>query len=99
MPALEETEQVIDTVKSFTSRQLAVVILLVIGSVLTVAWVENRYAKIKEINQRMELSQQQIDSAHFLALELLDRLPEAQRRQILDKLALALKQKTRPHNE
>ena len=86
---VKQTEEIIETARSFTARQIAVIIFIVIGSVSSVFWIENRYAKIKEINERFERSQQQLESAHFLTLEMFSLLPEAQRKQIIEKLNLS----------
>lgn len=90
---IEKTKGIIDVLKSFTSRQWSVIIFLVLGGIWVVYQVENRYAKIKEIEERFQQSQQQLDQAYFLSLEMFGLLPENQRRQIKEKLDLAKKNK------
>lgn len=75
--------------KTFTSTQWSVIIFLIVGAITVIFAVENRYAKIREIEERFQQSQQQLDSAHFLSLELFGQLPENQRRQIMEKLELS----------
>jgi hypothetical protein len=90
---IEKLKTIIDVLKSFSSNQWAVIILLVLGGIWAVWKVETRYAKIVEIEQKFQQSQQQLDSAHFLSLEMFGLLPEAQRRQIMEKLELARQNK------
>ncbi len=84
---------IIEVLRSFNSSQWAVILFLVLGGIWAVWKVETRYAKIVEIEQRFQKSQQQLDSAHFLSLEMFGQLPEAQRRQIMEKLELARQNK------
>lgn len=64
-------------------------ISIVTTTVSAAFWIENRYAKIEEINERFQKSQQQLESAHFLSLEIFGQLPETQRKQILEKLEVS----------
>jgi cellobiose-specific phosphotransferase system component IIA len=56
-------------------------------------FIENRYAKIVEIEQRFQQSQQQISQAHFLSLELLSLLSTEQQQTIRHKLELSRENK------
>lgn len=93
MPSLKDSEEIIATAKTFTPKQWAVILFLITSCVGTAFWVENRYAKIEEINQQFQKNQQQLDSAHFLTLEMFGLLTEAQRRQIMEKLNLSDRRK------
>ena len=95
---MSDTEQTIQTMMGFTPKQWAVIVVLVTGCVGTAFWVENRYAKITEINEKFTQNQQQIESAHFLTLELFSLLTEKQRRAILEKLNLAKVNKSKSAN-
>lgn len=92
---INKTKDIIDVLKSFTSRQWAVIIFLITGAIWVVWFVENRYAKIVEIEQRFQQNQQQLESAHFLSLEMFGLLPESQRRQIMEKLEMAKQNKNK----
>ncbi len=92
---ITRTKTIIDVLRSFNSSQWAVIIFLVLGGIWAVWKVETRYAKIIEIEQRFQQSQQQLDSAHFLSLEIFGLLPESQRRQIMEKLELARQNKNK----
>jgi hypothetical protein len=89
----EKTTSIIDIIKSFTSSQIAVILFLIIGSVWSILFIENRYAKIVEIEQRFQQSQQQISQAHFLSLELLSLLSTEQQQTIRHKLELSRENK------
>lgn len=94
---INRARTIIDVLRSFNSTQWAVVLFLVIGGIWSVWQVENRYAKIMEVEQRFQQSQQQLESAYFLAIEMFGRLSEAERRQIMEKLELARQKKTNPN--
>lgn len=89
MPSIDEIEKIIKESKTLTSRQWALVIVITIMCVGAAFWVENRYAKIEEINNKFQKNQQQLDSAHFLALEMFGLLSESQRRKIMEKINLS----------
>lgn len=86
---VNKTEDIIKAIQSFNARQIAVIIFIVISAVSFSFWVENRYAKIKEIEAKFQRSQQQLDSAHFLSLEMFSMLDDHQRKIIMEKLEFA----------
>lgn len=53
MPNLKETEEIIDTVRKFSSKQIAVIISIVILCVTSVLFVEDRYAKTKVMKEQL----------------------------------------------
>jgi len=85
--------EMIDVFKSMTSNQVALIVVVVPLIVGVVLWVENRYAKISEIDKELAIRQQQLESSYFLAVELFMTLPEQQRRLIMEKLDLSKKTK------
>jgi hypothetical protein len=85
--------EMIDVFKSMTSNQIALIVVVVPLCVGAVLWVENRYAKISEIEKEFAIRQQQLESSYFLAVELLMTLPEQQRKLIMEKLELSKKTK------
>lgn len=95
---VDKTSKIIQTMRSFDSNQWAVIIFLVVGCITAVWTVENRYAKIVEIEERFEKNQQQLESAYFLSLELFGQLPENQRRQIMEKLELSRQKRDKAHH-
>lgn len=92
---IEKTKNIIDVLQSFNSRQWAVIIFLIVGAVWTVWQVENRYAKIKEIEERFQQNQQLIDDSYFLTLEMFSLLSESQRKLIMEKLEVAKRTKNK----
>lgn len=89
IPNLKDGEEVVKEIKNFTPKQIAVIILLITSCISTAFWVENRYAKIQEIEQQFSRNQQILDKAYFLALELFDLLTDDQKKAILIKQQIA----------
>jgi hypothetical protein len=96
--SLNDAEKVAEEIKRFSARQIAVILFLIISCVGTAFWVENRYAKIQEIEKQFSINQQQLNSAHFLSLEIFSILNDEQRKLILQKLELARQNNNKPAN-
>ena len=98
MLGLDKIKDLIDALTSFNSKQLATLIFLIALCVAFAFWVENRYAKIREIDQQYQKSQQQLDSAYFLSLEMFSMLNDQQRKLILEKLELSRQNRNKLSN-
>jgi len=57
---VEKTKGIIDVIKEMTSKELAVTLFLMVGSVSLAFWVENRYAKIEETQAEIEITRKEI---------------------------------------
>ena len=90
---VNKTITILEILKSFNTKQWAVMIFVVVLSVMSAFWVEKRYAKISEIDKKFQQNQQQLDFAYFLSLELFGSLPESERNRISQKLELSKKNK------
>lgn len=92
---MPDTEDTIKVLLGFTVRQWAVIVMLTASIISGGVWVEDRYAKIKDVeetvqatNTAFQQSKQQIEQAHFLSLEIFSKLPKAQRDEIMAKMNL-----------
>lgn len=76
----DKTQGIIDTVKNMSSRELAVTVTLIVMVVAAAFWVENRYAKLTETEERIARHQAQLIQVQTQILELINaQSPEAQR--------------------
>jgi flagellar motor component MotA len=88
---VEKTAGIIDTLRNMSSKELAVTIFLIVAAVLGAAWVENRYAKIKETNASIQETmmeirkhKEEIIQMHVRTLELI-RLQPKEVQETIDK--------------
>lgn len=86
---MADPEETVNILMGFSIKQWVVIITLVTTVVGSAFWVEKRYAKIQETEQKFSQNQQQLDSAYFLTLEMFSLLPENKKKAILEKLTIS----------
>lgn len=92
MPDLDQTANVIDIIRKFSSKQLSTVIFLCVAVVSFVFWVENRYAKIEETRKEIEeikseikKDKDQIFQLNAKTIEIFNTFPEEVKNAITEK--------------
>lgn len=80
---VEKTENIIDTIKNMSAKELAVTVFLIVGAVFLAFWVEGRYAKIEETRASIERTEaeirkhkEEIIQMHVKTLELIKLQPK-----------------------
>lgn len=86
---MADQEEIVKVLLGFSIKQWVVIVSLIITVVGSAFWVEKRYAKIQETEQKFSQNQQQLDSAYFLTLEMFSLLPENKKKAILEKLTIS----------
>ena len=85
MPNINDTTTVIDSLRAMSSRQLAVVTVLVVSAVATAFWFENRYAKLQETQTNIQQQQTQIIQLQTQILNVVNALPADVRKEIVER--------------
>lgn len=79
-PDPEKTAGLIDTLRKMTSKELAATLVLIVFFVGAAFWVENRYAKLSETQERIERHQIQLVQMQTQILEVINaQSPEVQK--------------------
>ena len=84
-----DTSGIIDTVRGMNSKELAVTLFLIIGCVGAAFWVENRYAKLRDTQERIEQQQTQLIQLQTQILNVVNALPADIRKEIVERSATA----------
>lgn len=85
----DKTAGIIDTVKGMTSKELAVTLVLIVSCVAGAFWVENRYAKLRDTQSRIEQQGTQIIQLQTQILNVVNALPAPVRQEIIERSAAA----------
>lgn len=86
---IEKTAGVIDIIRKMTSRELAVLVVFVLSSVSFAIygynWIEGRYAKLRDTQDRIELQQAQLLQLQTQILNVVNALPAEVRKEIVER--------------
>jgi hypothetical protein len=85
---VDQTTGVIDTIKGMTSRELAVMLVLIVLSVAGAFWIENRYAKLRDTQEVIQQQQAQVIQLQTQILNVVNALTPEQRKEILERNAV-----------
>jgi hypothetical protein len=100
--SIEKIQTIIEVLKTFNARQLAVMMVVIAASIYSVAWIEDRYAKVKiinahveKINAEIQRNLQSLEYAQTLNTELLMLTDDNTRKKIIEKMKLIEEAKKR----
>lgn len=82
---IEKTASIITTLRRMSSKELATTIFLIIATVTSAFWIENRYAKLVDTQQRIEQQQTEIIQLQNQILTVVAALPADVRHEIIER--------------
>ena len=86
---VDKTAGIIGTLRKMSNKELAVTVCLIVASVAGAFWIENRYAKLRDTQERIEQQQTQIIQLQTQILSVVNALPADVRREIVERSAAA----------
>ena len=85
---VENAEGVVSTIRGMSSKEIAVMVLLIILSVSVAFWVENRYAKLRDTQEVIKQQQAQLIQLQTQILTVSQALTPEQRKEIVERNAV-----------